>query len=331
MNDLKRLARDLYFNPQMEFSGVSGQDAMRNAIFEALAVKKDCRREDMFYAWQKNKTEVFQIIATAVDAVVPTLLTNQLNGFADVRTVGLGDKPLFEVEDPRAIRVGRIAAGANDMRRTTITGTSFTIETEWFGASVYAEYEQFMAGDINWSSLVDRVAQAFVRFIQERVAEGMESSYTTLGSKDKIDGSATLDGLVKLAQRIQVKSGKNVSIYGTKAALSKIAEMAGLPAYSGGMKDELNQKGYLGVVRGMKLIEIPQAFKANSDEFALDDTKVIILPEGEKIVGVVIEGNSLVNEPDNMTRNDMQMGFQTMEKIGVSILQLRVYGMAKVA
>ena len=275
--DFKKLARDVYFNKNLEFGEVSGQDALRNAIKDALG------GEYNVYSWQKHKYDVFQIISTAVDAVMPKLLTDQFSNFADIRTVSVGDKPLFEVQDPRAIRVGRVAAGANDMRRQTITNKTFTIETEWFGAAVYAEFDQFMAGDIDWNALVDRIAEAFKTHIQATIGSALNASYTLLGAKDKIEGSLTLDGLVALAQRIQVKSGKNVAIYGTKAALSKIAELANVQLYSGEMKNELNTNGFLGVVRGMKLIEIPQAFKVNSDEFALDDTKVLILPEGEKI------------------------------------------------
>lgn len=322
MNDLKKLARDLYFNRNLEFDGVSGQDALRNAIKEALGGKYDV------YSWQKHKYDVFEIISVAVDAVLPTLLTNQFDNIADIRTVALGDKPLFEVNDPRAIRVGRVAAGANDMRRQTITGKSFTIETEWFGAAVYAEFDQFMAGDIDWNALVDRVATGFQAYIQQTISEALTASYTLLGAKDKIEGKATIDSLVQLAQRIQVKSGRPVALYGTKAALSKVAELAGVPYFSGDMKNELNNNGYLGTVRGLKLVEIPQAFKVNTDEFALDDTKVLILPEGEKIVGVVMEGDSRTIEPENTTRNDLQMGFETQEKLGVSVLQLKVYGMA---
>ena len=100
---------------------------------------------------------------------------------------------------------------------------------------------------------------------------------------------------------------------------------------SGSMKDELNTFGYLGTVSGMRLIEIPQAFKVNSDEFALSDDTLLILPEGEKVVGVVFEGDAMVNEPEGMSRHDMQLGFETLKKIGISVLQLKVYGMAKLA
>lgn len=323
--DLMKLAQDVYFHPEFSAGDVSGQDALRNAITDALGGTYNV------YSWQKHKYDVFEIISTAVDAVMPQLLTTQFDNIADVRTVGLGDKPLFETGDPEIIRVGRVAAGANDMRRQTIVGKHFTIDTEWFGAAVYAEFDQFMAGDIDWNKLVDRIAEGFTNHIQTMIADALTTSYTMLGANDKIEGSATLDQIVKLAQRIQTKSRKPVAIYGTKAALSKIAEMANVQLFSGAMKDELNTNGFLGVVRGLKLIEIPQAFKANKDEFALDDTKVLILPEGEKIIGVVMEGNSRTIEPENTSRNDLQMGFETQEKIGVGVLQLKVYGMATVS
>ena len=63
----------------------------------------------------------------------------------------------------------------------------------------------------------------------------------------------------------------------------------------------------------------------------MDDTKVLVLPEGEKIIGVVMEGDSRTIEPENTSRNDLQMGFETQEKLGVSVLQLKVYGMASLA
>ncbi|AIR11763.1 hypothetical protein [Ligilactobacillus salivarius] len=326
MKDLAKLAKDAYHNRNLEFNNVSASDAMRNAVKDALG------GEFTSVSWGKNKWEVFSILQTALDVVIPERLKNQLDGFADYRTANLGDKPLFTVKDPRAVRVGRIAGGANDMRRQTITGRSFTIETEWYGAAVYAEFEQFMAGDIDWTDLVNRVADGFVSFIEERIAEGLEQSYTLLATEDKINGSLTLDGLVKLAQRIKIKSGgKDVAVYGTASALAKIAALDNVQLYSGDMKNELNQKGYLGMVRGLKLIEIPQAFKTNSDEFAIGDDKVIVLPAGEKIVGVVTEGTTEVYEADQTSNTSMQLGFATRRKLGVGVLQMRVYGMAKLA
>lgn len=325
MQNLAKLSREAYFNGSKTFSedGATANDALRNVIKETLG------GEFTHNAWGRHKYEVFQILETALDAVMPEYLKGQLDQFADFRQVNIGDKPLFRVTDPRGVRVGRIAGGANDMRRQTITGKTFTIETEWFGTEVYAEYEQYMAGDINWQDLVNRVAAGFVSHIAQQIAHGLEESYSML-TQDKIEGSATLDALIKLAERIKVKSGNRpVAIYGTKAALSKIADLAGVQLFSGEMKNELNQQGYLGVVRGLELREIPQAFKMNTDEFALSDDKVIILPQNEKIIGVVTEGQTEVYDAQQESNTSLQLSFGSRRKIGVGVLELKVYGMAQ--
>lgn len=323
--DLQKLARDLYFNPKMEFDGVSGEDAMRNAINDALG------GEYTIYSWQKHKQDVFQIIATAIDAVVPTLLTNQFDNLADIRNVATGDAPLFKVNDPRGIRVGRVAAGDQDLRRQTITGRSFQIQTEWFGAAVYAEFEQYVAGDIDWPTLVDRCANAFTVQIESMIADAMTASYDDLDASYKVSGAATLDAISTLANRVKLKASAPVAVYGTASALAKVAAMENVSLYSGDMKNEMNTKGYLGMVRGLKLIEIPQAMKVNSDEFAIDDNKVLVLPDNEKIIGVVLEGDTQVIEGDNTARNDLQMSMKVLQKIGVGVLQMKVYGMAELA
>ena len=323
--DFKTLAHDVYYGEVKEFSQAEGQKALRNAFSDALGGELSLAR------WNKNKYDVFELISVAVDAVLPTLLTNQFDQIADVRNVGLGDKPVFKVQDPRMVRVARVASGTQELRRQTVTSKNFTIDTEWIGAEVYAEFEQFMAGDLDWNKLVDKIATSMAAYIQERMGEALTAAYTTINAKDRIDGVATIDKLVALATRIQTKANAPVAIYGTKSALAKIAEMANVTLFSGAMKDEFNNNGYLGTVRGIKLIEIPQAFKVNKDEFALDDTKVLVLPEGEKIIGVVFEGATQTVEPEYTSRNDLQLGFKTLEKVGVSVLQMKVYGVAQIA
>lgn len=328
MKNLARLSHEAYFNGSHTFSedGATANDALRNLIKETLG------GEYSYNAWGQHKYEVFQILETALDAVMPEYLKNQLDQFADFRQVSLGDKPLFRVNDPRGLRVGRLAAGANDMRRQTINSKTFTIPTEWFGTKVYAEYEQYMAGDINWQELVNRVAQGFVTHIEQQIADGLQKSYSALDSAYHLSGSVTIDAIVELAQKVQAKSGgRPVAIYGTKAALAKVANLAGVNMFSGDMKNQFNENGYLGMVRGLELRELPQAFKANTDEFALDDKKVIVLPQNEKIVGVVTEGNTEVYDTTQEDNTSLQLAFGTRRKLGVGVLQFKVFGMAELA
>ena len=67
-NDFMNFARDLYFKREFSKNGVSGQEAMRNAILDALG------GEFTPTSWGKNKYDVFELISEAVDAVVTFVL-----------------------------------------------------------------------------------------------------------------------------------------------------------------------------------------------------------------------------------------------------------------
>ena len=83
-NDFKKFARDLYFKKEFSINNVSGQEAMRNAILDALG------GEFTTTSSGKHKYDVFELISVAVDAVVPRILTDQFANIADIRTVKIG-------------------------------------------------------------------------------------------------------------------------------------------------------------------------------------------------------------------------------------------------
>ena len=114
-NDLKKLSVDLYKDHSLMYNNVSGDDAMRKIMADAIGI--EVGEKINHYKWEENKLKVFQILSVAVDAVLPTVLTNQFDSLADVRNVATGDKPRFEIEDNSLLRVGLIASGTQDLQR----------------------------------------------------------------------------------------------------------------------------------------------------------------------------------------------------------------------
>ncbi|MBO1087252.1 hypothetical protein [Enterococcus mundtii] len=326
-NDLKQLAIDMYNDRSLTYNDVPAEDAFRKMIFEAMGVEKGETLN--YYAWEDNKNKVFQILSTAVDAVLPTILVDQFDSFADIRQVASGDKPQFKIEDNSLFHVSMIASGTQDLQRQELLGGSFTVDTDWYGTAVYAEFEKLLVGQINWKSYVDRVATSFSNFIQTRTYEAFANSYDTLRAVRKVEGTYDEDKLMEVAQHIQAASGgKGVEVYGTLAALRKVSRGADK---SGAMKDRINQVGYLDTVAGLDLIALPQAYKAGKEEFAIDDNTLIVLPKGEKIVTIVLEGETIVKDSDGNDRNDLQREFKTLKKLGVRVAALSVYGMYKLS
>src|SRR5699024_6129698 len=135
MTDFQRLALDVYKDKHIKFNDVTGQDAIRKAITEAMGGEFSYRN------FRANKYDVFTIIEEALDVTLGVVITNQFDNLADVRNVALGEKPSFRVDDPSLFRVARIAGGTNDLRRQEILNRRFDVDTDWVGAKIYAELE----------------------------------------------------------------------------------------------------------------------------------------------------------------------------------------------
>lgn len=323
--DLQKLALDMYHDRALVYNDVPAEEAFRTMIREAMGVKEG--EETNYYAWQDNKNKVFQILSTAIDAVLPTILIDQFDSFADIRNVAAGDKPHFTIEDNSLFHVSMIASGTQDLQRQELLGGHFTVDTDWYGAAVYAEFEKLLVGQINWKAYVDRVALSFTNYIQTRTYEAFANSYDSLRAVRKTEGTFDEDKLIEISQHIQAASGgRGVEVYGTLAGLRKVSKTIDK---SGNMKDTMNNVGYLGRVAGLDLIALPQAYTAGTEEFAVDDNTLIILPKGEKIVSIVLEGDTLIREESGDNRNDMQREFKTMKKLGIRVAALSIYGMYK--
>lgn len=323
INGLAKLSRQLYNGEAVNFNEVSGEDAMRNAIADALKIKPG--QEIDQYTWEENKQAVFRILSTALDAVIPVRLEKQFNNLADFRNVEFGDTNLFEVEDNSLLRVGLVAAGTQDLQRQQIFGNSFTVRTDWYGGKVYAEFERFMAGKVNWKSLVDRLSKSFEEFVQTAIYKGFMNNYNELGSKQTFTGTYDEDALFDLVQYIEtVSGGKKVAVYGTRSLLRHITK-GSMDVASDAMKDSANKLGYLGTIGGVDFNVIPQALN-RAGEYALDDNKLLILPQGEKLVAVVAEGKAVVNDTNHLASTGLQKEFVYMKKIGVQVNKMSQYG-----
>lgn len=325
--DLKKLSLDLYNNKNLVYNETTGDEAMRKIISKAIGQEVGAPID--YYAFEENKNKVFQILSVAIDAVLPVVLTNQFDSLADVRNVNFGDKPRFDIEDNSLLRVGMIASGTQDLTRQELFGTHFTVDTDWYGASIFAELERFLAGEINWQTMINRITASFENKMQGQIYDAFVKSYDGLRSTRKQTGTYDEDKLLEIADIVGIASGgKKVAVYGTPSALRAVSKES---VASDGMKDQMNKVGYLGTVAGLDLIALPQVFKAGKEEFAIDNKTLLVLPQGEKIVSIVLEGQAIVKDESGDNRNDMQKEFKTMKRYGLQVAQLSTYGMYKMS
>lgn len=324
MTDLQRLALDVYQGKSVMFNEVNGEDAIRNAINLA------CGGEFNYKNFRSNKYDVFSIVEEVVDATLGLVITTQFDNLAEVKNVAVGERPSFRVEDPSLFRIARIAGGTNDLRRQKILNNRFEVETDYFGTKIYAELEMFVAGKVDWTSMINRLTLSFANDMGIRIYEAIAKSYTALNSTYGVKGTYNEDKLFDMIQHVEAKAGgRKAVIMGTKKALRKVSKDL---VMSDGMKEKMNTVGYIGNIGGTDLVLLPQAHKVGSDEFFVSDDMLLVVPQSEKIVKVVIEGETqMIEVADAGTRNDQQMEYLVQKKFGVGAMQSAIYGIYQIS
>lgn len=326
LTSLQALSLDVYNGKVENYSVEDGEQAIRNAISSA------CGGEWNYYSFMDNKYKVFQVISEVLSISNGALLVDAFNEFVEIRDTALGDEPEFIIEDHELFRVSTMATGVSDIRRQGIFQNKLTLATFELGVKIYAEFDQFMAGRINWARAVNKVALSFQNKIGEIIYQTIMATYNSLVAPYQVSGTFDKDNLSELVAHVEASTGKKAIIYGTKRALAKIPNAQNAYEYlSNNLKDELNAHGYLKFFEGTMCVELPQAHIPGTQDFVVSDDFLLVVPNGEKIVKLVLEGDPYVMEWDGSGRNDRQIEYLFSRKIGIGILKANQYGIMKLS
>lgn len=285
-------------------------------------------------AIRKNQQVLFDLI----EEVVPNLLQSGwqdnpfFNEFVETRNIDIGDQNVFYTEDDTILTVSKVSGNHWDLDRQRLgKGTTFSVATSWYGIAVYSEYEKLLTGLEDFATFVTKLYEAVDRFVNESIYEAFVSAASELpggagGAGQWVKtgdlGDATRDAFMTLIEDVQMATGMDVVIMGTKAALSKLEGMQKIDWVSSEMKQERYTTGRLGYFEGTRLVEIKQGFKLNDTTHRLvNDKQLFIMPVGDnKFVKVVNEGQPEMRQvQDNVTNQDMTYDFRYMFKIGVGV------------
>ena len=285
-------------------------------------------------AIRKNQQVLFDLI----EEVVPNLLQSGwqdnpfFNEFVEVRNIDIGDQNVFYTEDETILTVSKVSGNHWDLDRQRLgKGTTFSVTTSWYGIAVYSEYERLLTGLEDFATFVTKLYEAVDRYVNESIYEAFVSASEQLpggagGAGQWVktgDLSAmTKDTFMTLIEDVQMATGMDVVILGTKAALTKLEGMQNIDWVSSEMKNERYTTGKMGFFEGIRLVEIKQGFKLNdTTQRLVDDKQLFIMPVGDnKFIKVVNEGNPEMRQVnDNTVNQDMTYDFRYMFKMGVGV------------
>lgn len=321
LTDLQKLAVDTYRGSVEKYSKVEAENAIRNAVIDA------CGGEWNYFSFNKNKWDVYQIMSEVLSVGLGELLTGKFDSFAEVRDTELGDTVEFIIEDKSLFRVATIADGNVDIRRQKLYNGKLAITTEKLAIKIYEEFDRFIAGRIDWATMVDRVQLSYAHEVALRIYNAIYGSYDTLVAPYQVSGVFDETKLLDAIAHVEASTGQKAVVFGTKRALAKITTAD----TSDGMKDKLNLLGHYGMFRGTDLLELPQAHKPGTNDFAVADDFLLVIPNGEKIVKVILEGDVYIYDTEAGQRNDEQIEFFFGRKVGIGVLKAENYAIYKLS
>lgn len=326
LTELQKLSIDVYtgnIKNYGKYSVAEGEDAIRKAINEA------CGGEWNYYSFMDNRWKVYAVMAETLSISTGNLLTDEFNEFVESRDTALGDTPEFTIESTELFRVSNIASGTNDLRRQKLYNGKLELTTFDLGVKIYEDFSKFLAGRINWQSLVNKVGLSYRVHIGGLIYKGMYESYNDLKAPFSQSGTYDNAKLLELIANVQASTGQTPYIYGTKKALGFIKDADSI--MSENRKNELTSFGHYKDFQGTPMIELPQAYIPGTKKFMVNDDFLMIVPNGEKIVKLIFEGDPFIEENlEGGKRNDRQIEYLFTRKMGLGILKSDIYGIYRI-
>ena len=286
-------------------------------------------------AIRKNQQVLFDLI----EEVVPNLLQSGwqdnpfFNEYVEVKNIDIGDQNVFYTEDETILSVSKVSGNHWDIDRQRLgKGTSFSVATSWYGIAIYSEYERLLTGAEDFATFVTKLYEAVDRFVNESIyqafcdaAEKLPGGASGAGQWVKTGAldAAAKDKFMTLIEDVQMATGMDVVIMGTKSALMKLEGMQDINWVSNDMKVERNTTGRIGYFEGIRLVELKQGFRLNDTTNRLiNDKQLFIMPTGDnRFVKLVNEGQPEMRQVnDNTTNLDMTYDYRYMFKLGIAVM-----------
>ena len=321
MSDIQEISLDLYLNQPKKYSADEANEILRNAILDACGGKFDR------YTFMDNKGKVFAVLSETLQVAVGYAMYEKFSELADFHNVALGDTIKFKIEDTSLFKVYVTSRGNRDIDRQKLYDKYITVQTERIAIKIYEELDRMLAGRINWATMINRVADSMAHEIGRRIYNAVYGAYDVLSAPYQVSMSGTFSAtaLETAIAHVEASTGKTAKVMGTKAMLGKITDAE----VSDEMKNTKNKMGHYGVFRGTALEVLPQGHLAGTNTFAVNDAFLIVVPDGEKIVKVVTEGETIVDDKTDGDRNDEQIEFYMAENIGISVIKSNAYAIVR--
>lgn len=341
--EVKNLMFDLYKDELDDgISKREAEDKLREVSLRIFGLTKDSSRRERERAYRDHARQYFDVIEEVTDWTVSTGLKENewFNALVNYRNLKEGDTNLFVNEHEEVIlSIARMGKRHHDtMLQRLPENTTYSVETDVYGAAVGADIDRYLIGQEDWTKLVDAITKAFVVKIQELIFAEILEAPKKLPAQSEFVQTGALNTtnrkkFNKILQNVSVANDNaDVVIMGTMVALQELENLIDVKWVADSQKEDIAKMGRLGNYGRYTLVEIPQRFARNDVTKSMykDDILFVFATGDNKLVDMVDVGETLIEEiTDRGTANSNIadiMKYEVQRELGVSTRIGRYFG-----
>lgn len=289
---------------------------------EALRSELNTLLDDGGYRFTANRELVYALLSEIVDDLLPKRVFESMNQFAEIKTVGDGDKVTFKRRKGHVRGrnfVTRVAhAGLYEVFR--LDNDVFDMPTEAYGAAVGMDLEEFLEGRIDFPELIQCITEGYEETLYKEILRHMVAlkSNTILPANNVVTAAGWSPR--RFASLLGISSAyATPTIFTSYVFASEMIPEAHLATDR--QKEEYARNGFIGNYKGANIVILPHSFYDESNEAAavtLPLGMAWILPDADrKPVKIAFEGTMQTKEISN---DDWSREMHFYKKMGTMIM-----------
>lgn len=286
-------------------------------------------------AFRDNGRQWFDIIEDTVNVAVQVGLqeSDWFNELVETKTIGYHDRQDFYTDTEAILSVAKAGTSHHDhvLQRLGV-GSPITIPTELHVVKVGADINKYIAGQVDWSKLIDAITTAYIADIQKDVYGQIAVAVGQLPATFKSTGNlvkATFDDIIERVS--MANNGAEVVLMATRAGVAAINGIQNVQYIADFQKDNHANSGSIGIYEGNRVIVVPNRFSDNTMTSKVFADQIMIMPvigDAGKFIKYIEEGDIMISEimeRDSKYTSDIQT-YEVQRRYGTGVVLGRKFG-----
>ena len=294
-----------------------------------LGIEVDAPVQEWFF-YPNVAVAAFSVIGSLVDMILPDSIIDTIGTYADVSVVDWGDNASFDVEPRDLFVVSRGTLGKREAEVRKQWNGQVTITPEIRSITVGVSLYKVLSGKESLAALAAKAIKSIETQMTVDVYNTMASTMAAIPATAttglRVSGY-TQATLVRLSEQVTAwNGGAKAMLLGTAVGLLNVLPNDANYRYD--LESKYVSIGSIPTISGIDVMRLPQVADIYTPwGRALSDTVLwLVSPSANKIVKLVMQGNTLANTTATFEKADLRQTTTLWKSWGVGVATNSVAG-----